>query len=122
MDPTVGTLIAAVVAALAAWIIAARRLSGKISNSEAVDLWRESSAIREWSAQRIAELTETVTRLEQRVIAVEDERLRLLKEMAQLRGTIAGLRNEIVNLTEELRLSRLRVMQLEEAAGATRGD
>lgn len=122
MDPAVGTLIGAVIAALVAWLIAVRRLSGKITNSDAADLWQESSAIRTWSAERIKELTDTVGRLEARVIAVEDERLRLLREMAQLRGTIGQLRTEIVSLTEELRLSRLRVVQLEEAAGASGGN
>jgi ubiquinone biosynthesis protein UbiJ len=93
MDPLVGVVIAAVVAPVGAYLAAARKMSGKIQTSEATQLWEESRAIREWSAERlktcddeIQALRSTVRDLLARVDALEKRNVELERENAQLKG------------------------------------
>ena len=67
MTPTVVviTIIAACAAPLGAYLIAARRFSGRIESSDAKDLWAESRSIRDWSQGRIASLEARVAHLEE---------------------------------------------------------
>ncbi len=89
IDPaTTGAMAAALVGALASYIVAARRFSGKIETTEAKDLWAESRSIRKWSQERIEELNGVVGRLEkrnaeleQRVDNLEAENLALHREI-----------------------------------------
>ena len=120
-DPIIIALGTAVVAAIGAYLVAARQFSGKIETSDAKELWQESRSIRDWSTQRIGTLNENVERLEERVgalegsnelLAVENEKL--IKEISELNQTIGELRNEITGLVEELRASKNRVAKLEE--------
>ena len=53
LDPTYGAIVVALIAPIGAYILAARKMSGKIATSEATDLWAESRSIREWALQRI---------------------------------------------------------------------
>lgn len=64
MTPTVIAVIAAVAAPLGAYLVAARRFSGRIESSDAKELWAESRSIRDWSQGRIASLEARVATLE----------------------------------------------------------
>jgi len=123
VDPLVGIILAAGVAALGAYLAAARRFSGKIGTSDAADLWAESRSIRDWSQARISALDVEVAVLRTRVGIVETqnealsrENSALMKQIADLNSTIAELRAEIVTLTAELRRSHERVQELEDEA------
>lgn len=64
MTPTLITITAAIAAPLGAYLIAAKRFSGRIESSDAKDLWEESRAIREWSSNRIDQLSDRIEALE----------------------------------------------------------
>ena len=93
---SVGTVIVVVAAALAplgAYLVAARQFSGKVKTSDASELWAESTRIRKWSSERIGELNNTVNDLESRVKelehsngSLEDENRTLKRELAECRG------------------------------------
>lgn len=53
IDPFIGVVIAAILGPIGAYVVAARKMSGKIATTEAAQLWEESRAIREWSAKRM---------------------------------------------------------------------
>jgi chromosome segregation ATPase len=95
VDPTLGVVLAAVCGGLLSYLAAARRLSGKVSTSEATDLWAESRSIREWSAGRIAELTEEIRTLEKRIENVEGHNEELLTDKRQLQGRVEELMREL---------------------------
>jgi chromosome segregation ATPase len=121
VDPIVGIIVVAVAGPLVTYLVAVRRLSGKVGSSDASELWAESRSIREWSKDRIAELNTLVGRLEGRVGVVENQNLALAREnenlVQQIRGlsdTITELRAEIVALTAELQKSHERVAELED--------
>jgi energy-converting hydrogenase Eha subunit C len=91
IDPaTTGAVAAAIVAALASYIVAARRFSGKIETTEAKELWAESRAIREWSQERIKVLNDLVARLEERNAELEARVDHLEEENLALHREIAG--------------------------------
>lgn len=74
MDPALIALIVAFITPIVTYLITARQFSGKIETSAAKDLWSESSDIRRWSLERIRELNQTVTHLEERVSVLEAEK------------------------------------------------
>lgn len=81
IDPAVTVaVIAAALGPIGAYLVAARRLSGKIANSDAEQLWEESRAIRQWSGERLNEqdkeiitLRNTLIELQKRCAALEAE-------------------------------------------------
>ena len=84
MSPTVLAAIAAFAAPIGAYLVAARRFSGKIKTSEAEELWVESRSIRQDATMRISELNRVVERLETRVDSLEGENDRLRARIAEL--------------------------------------
>lgn len=84
MDPTIGMLLAAAVGAFASYLAVVRRLSGKVSTSEATDLWAESRSIREWSADRITSLQAEVHDLQVRMATLEGHNEQLLTDKEKL--------------------------------------
>lgn len=64
-------VLGALVAALGAYIVALRRFSGKVGSSEASDLWKESSSLRQWTADRMKEQDQLITALRERVAGLE---------------------------------------------------
>lgn len=80
MTAAIVAIIAAIGAPLAAYLVAAKRFSGRIESSDAAELWAESRSIRDWSQRRIDELQREVTRLR--------EELRVARgRIAELEGT-----------------------------------
>lgn len=69
IDPAVTVaVIAAALGPIGAYLVAARRLSGKIANSDAEQLWEESKAIREWSGARLNAQDDEIVRLRENLI------------------------------------------------------
>jgi len=86
IDPVLGVLFAAFLAPAGAYLLAVRKMSGKINTTEAAQLWEESKAIREWSAARIDKCDEEILRLKTelevakaRIAELEKEKRRLEK-------------------------------------------
>ncbi len=70
-------------------------MSGAVKSSDAEQLWTESRSIREWSADRIAQLTGIITALEERINAVEERNKGLVEENRDLEETLDKLRQEL---------------------------
>ena len=87
IDPIAATaIVAAAVGPIGAYLVAARRLSGKVTNSDAEQLWAESKAIRDWSGDRmnlqdeeIKALRKNLDDLTRRFAAIEAEN-KILRE------------------------------------------
>ena len=123
IDPTIGVIVVALIAPLGAFLLAAKRFSGKINSSEAKELWDASRSIREWSAQQISRQEQKIAVLESRIDSIEKEsaalgreNMHLVQQVRDLSDTITELRAEIVALTGELRKSHDRVRELEDEA------
>lgn len=109
IDPAVTVSVAAAaLGPVGAYMVAARRLSGKISNSDAQQLWEESRAIRQWSTDRleaqdeeISELRKTVSSLTSRVSLLESEKLELQDELNRARRIISRNRTEMKGVENE---------------------
>lgn len=76
-----------------AYLIAAKRMSGRIANSDAEQLWAESKSIRDWSTDRlnaqdkeILQLRGDITELEKKVSAYEAENNLLKERIDELEG------------------------------------
>ena len=82
------SFLAAVIGALVTYLVAARRLSGKIASSEAKDLWEEAGKIRDWAYTEIDSLRK-------RLEAAERAHESCLKENAELRRRVSALENKI---------------------------
>lgn len=118
---TLGPIVAAAVTALVMWLIAARRFSGRIGSSESKELWEESRSIRDWSSTRIETQNQRMVALETRLAQLEHsntelarENLGLMKEIGRLEGVISTCTAEVESLTDRLRKSQERVVELEE--------
>jgi chromosome segregation ATPase len=92
---TIIAVVAAVAAPLGAYLVAARRFSGKIETSDAKQLWHESRSIREWSVKRIAELNGVIRTLEGRVASLEAHN-----------GDLVAVNNRLAKELEECRQLR----------------
>lgn len=99
-------IVAALGAPLATYLVAARRLSGKIGNSEATQLWEESRNIRKEYAARITELNRLVRECQRRVERLETNNYELERENEELRRRVEAL-------TQENSVLRRRVTELE---------
>lgn len=102
MDPVIGVLVVALVGPLVTYLVAVRRLSGKVASSEATELWAESKSIRDWSSARITELNGVVSRLEMRVARCEGQNDKLVRENENLVQCVKTLRAKIVELEAQV--------------------
>lgn len=82
IDPAVGGIAAALVAAAGAYLAAAKRFSGRIESSDAAQLWEESRSIR-------AYLNEEITGLKTRIAGLEREIAKRDRRIAELEGKLA---------------------------------
>lgn len=101
IDPVFGVILVAIIGPTSAYLVAAHKMSGKIATTEATDLWAESRAIREWSADRldacdkeISELRVALSAALSRVTVLEDENAKLLSRIRGLEREAHALREE----------------------------
>lgn len=85
MEAGIIAIIAALLAPIGAYLVAARRFSGRIETSAAQDLWAESSEIRKWSLERIRDLSAHIVHLEERIETLEHENNDLHEQVRSLR-------------------------------------
>lgn len=76
---------------IGAFIVATRRLSGKIATSDAGELWSESASIREDYRQRLEKADARQAVLEARVAQLEDANNKLFRENIELRQRLGLL-------------------------------
>lgn len=114
IDPVLGIVSAGGIAALGAYLAAARKMSGAVKSSDAEQLWTESRSIREWSADRIAQLTGIIGSLETRVKAVEERNESLQDENKLHVDTIADLRDELRNCRTACEMLAVQLAQANE--------
>lgn len=89
VDPTVLAVAVAIAAPLGAYLVAVRRLSGKIGSSDAHDLWEESKAIRDWSSERLDALTKENMELRAQVARMDRELSKALRRVSELEAADA---------------------------------
>jgi hypothetical protein len=82
--PLAGILISALVT----YIVASRRMSGKIATSDASDLWKESADIRDDYRERLHHANDRQVNLEARQAALESRNYELGRENVILQGQI----------------------------------
>lgn len=106
-------LLVAMVAPLGAYLLAARRMSGKVDTSTATELWGEARAIRHDYREQIALAAERTRELETRVARLEGQNTDLIRENIELKAKVVALetlcdtlRNTIDELQAELRKER----------------
>lgn len=99
MNPT---LFAAIVVALfgpvATYVVAVRKLSGKVGTSEASQLWEESRSIRNDYRAQIEHLNDTVKQCEGRISTLEHRNDDLLRENGRLTQKVEELKRIILSL------------------------
>lgn len=87
------TIAVTLVAPLVAYLIAARKASGRIATTEAADLWRESTALRlEYKAQ-IDRLEEVIDSLRLRITQLEADNQALHRENIALTRKVEEVSN-----------------------------
>lgn len=98
-------LIVAAIGPLLSYLAAARKLSGRIRDTDATELWAESRSIREWSTARVKDLQDHIEELEERMSELEGTNLKLanehriaLKEIGRLRSLNEELDAELSQL------------------------
>lgn len=111
MDPVVA-IIVAVVGPLGAYLVAARRFSGKVETTEAKDLWKEAGRIREWSSARITALEARIEALEETGDELQRRNTELNRKVIDLTGEVAACRRENQALTADLETAQGLVEEL----------
>lgn len=97
--PTVSALGAAAATAFGAAAVGRRQRSGRVQTSEASDLWRESSALRQ-------ELYQQVTALRGQLDDLREENIALQEALAAMRLAHVDCKKEIGELTARLEAFR----------------
>jgi predicted RNase H-like nuclease (RuvC/YqgF family) len=97
-----GGLLTTVISAGVAYFTVARKLSGKVNTTEASELWKESSSIREDYRERLRFSDEALRRLEERIQKLEESNDALLNENRQLRQRVDELQRENADLHAQI--------------------
>lgn len=109
MNPYIAALFAlagASSAAIAAWLVARRKASGRIETTEAATLWEESQAMRK-------ELREEAVVLRQEVLAMREEAVAMRNETLVLREEAVAMRAELTVLREREKMCKDHLLELE---------
>lgn len=85
-------IVIALIAPVATYFVAARRLSGRIETSEATDLWQESANIREDYRQQLGYAGERLREMEKRVAGVEASNNDLRRQNYELKDEVRTLK------------------------------
>lgn len=102
------TLIVGLIGPVVAYVVAVRKLSGRVGTSEAGQLWSEARNIRDDYRSRIDELNGVIARCEDRIQKLEERNDELYMENGRLgrmieehEATIAELRSQVHRLADE---------------------
>jgi chromosome segregation ATPase len=84
-------VLVAIIAPLGAYLLAARKMSGKVNTSDADQLWREAGSIRDDYRERLRISNERQTSLEERVARLEGQNTALVQENFDLKRKVNEL-------------------------------
>ena len=87
----IAPVIIALVAPVGAYLLAARKMSGKIGTSDAAQLWKESASIRDDYRTQLLQANERAISLEIRMAKAEEANSLLVRENYELRHKIEDL-------------------------------
>jgi hypothetical protein len=90
-------IVVAVVAPIGAYLLAARKMSGKVSTSDATQLWKEAGAIRDDYRGQLQLADARVQNLEVRIGRLEDQNDLLANDNRALRIKVSELERELRN-------------------------
>jgi uncharacterized protein YlxW (UPF0749 family) len=99
----VGIIVTAIAAPIGAYVLAARKMSGKIDTSSATELWKESRLIRDDYRERLLAAAERTTGLEVRVAKLEEINVELLRENLALKQKVSELQTIIEDLQKTIK-------------------
>jgi len=106
VDPTIivglSGLVSAAIAALVTFVVAARRMSGKIKTSDASDLWAVAKDMRAELTSRLGVSDGRLRDLETRMATLERENIALLRENTDLKQKIETQQTLIEALREKI--------------------
>lgn len=88
-------VLTALITSLGAYLLTARKMSGRITTSSATELWAEAGAIREDYRDQLEKANARVAGLEARVAACEDLKDELTQKIAGLEGQIVDLKRTV---------------------------
>ena len=128
MDPgVIVAIVAAVAAPLGAYLLAARRMSGKIGTSDAKELWSESRAIRDDYRDQLDTANRRTASLERRVAHLEEVNNNLTNDLATsgreneaLKGQVGGLKELVEQLRQTIDRLEGTIRKLEETVRSQR--
>jgi len=113
IDPAVlisSGALAAVAGSVGAYLVASKKMSGKIGTSDASELWAASQALRNDYRDQLGKMADRQRDLEGRVATLEGENTTLSRgnyerdqKIASLEATIADLRKTITSLESTIR-------------------
>jgi cell division protein FtsB len=95
-------LAVATVGPLLTYLVASRKLSGKIGTSDAADLWSESRSIRDDYRDRLDQSNRRQAACEERIAKLESDKNALVGENMMLRGRIDVLEQENKRLRDHV--------------------
>lgn len=103
MDPAVLIpIVIAIITPIGAYVLAARRMSGKIGTSDAEQLWEESRSIREDYRTRLLQANERALSLEVRMAKAEATNNELMQENYECKRKVAELESLVDQLRAQL--------------------
>lgn len=109
----IAPIVVALVSALASYLLVVRKASGRIVTTEAGELWREASNLRDAYLADIKRLTMRLESVEGRVKTLEIERSELLERNAKLESENRMLRSQNESLRLEVDALKQRLNRIE---------
>lgn len=88
----------ALIAPVVTYVVAARKMSGKIATSDASELWEESRSIRDDYRMRLLQANERALSVEVRLASIEARNTDLERENYMLKQRIAELEEIVARL------------------------
>jgi hypothetical protein len=107
----------ALVAPVGAYVLAARRLSGRIATTEAAQLWAESASIRDDYRTRLLQAEERALSVEIRMSALETKNNELTRENYQLIHRVEACETAMTARLETIATLEATVQQQREELG-----
>lgn len=95
-------VIAVVITAFGAVWLQNKRLSGKVADTDASELWKESASIREDYRDRIQGQNDRIVRLEERVANAESANNSLRERNIELLGKLLDAERSLADCQEKL--------------------
>lgn len=115
MDPAaIIAIAAAILSPVGAFLVASRKMSGRIDTTDADKLWQEASDIRADYRDRVLACQDENARLRNELATARSEVATLRMELATSRNDLAGARNELADERNEIASLKHQIAELSE--------